>query len=76
MPTGFRLRQLSSKTLRVGAVVLVGMPVALFVLVFLSDAPAWVAWWGGAVLLYYFVLGAYVHARYGGAWSTSPREKS
>lgn len=74
MDTGFRLKQLSTKTLLVGAFVLVGLPVALFAIVFVSDAPTWVAWWGGLVLLYYFVFGAYVYARYGGAWSTPPLE--
>ncbi|WP_115864469.1 hypothetical protein [Halorussus litoreus] len=72
MGSGFRLTQMSRKTLLVGVLVLVGIPVAVFVLVTLSDAPSGVAWWGTVVLLYYFVFGAYVYARYGGEWSMPP----
>lgn len=72
MSSGFRLKQMSSKTLLVGVLILVGIPVALFALVSLSDAPSGVAWWGAVTLLYYFVFGAYVYARWGGEESVPP----
>ena len=75
MGTEFRLRRMSRKTLVAGVLVLVGMPVAVFSLVYLSDAPTSIAWWSAVALLYYFVFGAYVYARYGGEWSTPPLEK-
>lgn len=72
MGSGFRLNQMSPKTLLVGVLVLAGIPVAVFVLVSISDAPSGVAWWAAVVLLYYFVFGAYAYARYGGEWSMPP----
>ena len=76
MGSEFRLSQMSSKTLVAGILVLVGIPVAVFSLVYFSDAPTSIAWWSAVTLLYYFVFGAYVYARYGGKWSMPPLEKS
>lgn len=74
MNTGFRLTQLTPKAVLAGVLVLVGIPVVVFLLVYLSDAPAVIAWWAGLALLYYFVIGAYLHARYGGIGGESPSE--
>lgn len=74
MDTGFRLKQLSPKTLFVGVLVLLGTPLILFLMVYVSNAPSWVAWWGSLALLWYFVIGAYLHARYGGIGEESPPE--
>ena len=74
MDTGFRLKHLSAKILFVGVLVLVGIPLGLFLVVYLSDTPRWVAWWGALALLWCFVIGAYLHARYGGIRSESPSE--
>lgn len=74
MDTGFRLDQTTPRALLAGVLVLVGTPAVLFALVYVSDAPAVIAWWADLALLYYFAIGAYLHARYGGIWNESPSE--
>lgn len=73
--TGFRVSNLSRSTILVGTLILVGLPLSLFAVVFLTGVGFEFAFYMDLVLLYYFVIGAYAYARWGRAFPPRSAEK-